>query len=374
MTVSLYIHIPFCKSKCSYCDFFSVASSPFFKKGKINDLYIDFLLSELKRRKKQFGIKNISTIYVGGGTPSLLTSYQIKRLFAGIKNEISVLDNCETTVECNPDDITKDFLLALIDSGVNRISVGLQDMQDKPLKTVCRRCSREINLKALDLIKNIWVCNNRRFSVDFIAGLPFQTKEMLQEGIKEVIKFGVDHISLYSLTLEEGTALYNSVEKKQLTLPDSDEWWILARKTLQKMNFFQYEVSNFCKKNCESIHNSNYWKIKPYLGIGAGATGTIFNYRYTNSQNLFDWALAQNDFIEVLPIETQIFEFLMMGFRTLEGVCAKEFFKRFGKNIESFIEPVFSDWKNKNLATKNGDNYALNQEGILFLNSFLEKL
>lgn len=396
---ALYVHIPFCKSKCAYCDFFSVVCN-----ASIDDAYIHHLIEEAEARAAQFDVSEWSTIYFGGGTPSLLAPNQIETLIGGLKAVRPAPKNAEITFECNPDDITVELLETLKKCGVNRLSVGLQAMNDEPLAHVCRRAHRAENLRALKLLAEHWLepqqivpqklvrgaqpqdaapqiqlespCPNRRLSVDLICGLPGQTAQDFFAGLEEIISCGADHISLYSLTLEEDTPLYKAVDSGKVKLPEAEEtdsWWIKARNTLEKSGFAQYEVSNFAKQGCRSKHNMTYWKMLPYIGIGAGATGTVGSIRYTNSRSIKDWLSGADEEREMLPPEIQQFEYLMMAFRTLDGADAVEFEKRFSKSLD-VIKPVFSNWCRRGLAEKTGSRYALNKQGLLLLNRFLEEI
>lgn len=396
---ALYVHIPFCKSKCAYCDFFSVVC-----KASIDNAYIRHLIEEAGTRAAQFDVSDWSSIYFGGGTPSLLAPNQIETLIGGLKAVRPAAKNAEITFECNPDDITVELLETLKKCGVNRLSVGLQAMNDEPLTLVNRRAHRAENLRALKLLAEHWLepqqivpeklvrgaqpqdaapqiqlespCPKRRLSVDLICGLPGQTAQDFFAGLDEIISCGADHISLYSLTLEEDTPLYKAVDSGKVKLPEAEEtdsWWIKARDTLEKSGFAQYEVSNFAKQGCRSRHNMTYWKMLPYIGIGAGATGTVGSMRYTNSRSIKDWLGGAGEEREMLQPEIQQFEYLMMAFRTLDGVDAVEFETRFGKSID-LIEPVFSSWCRRGLAEKTGSRYALNKQGLLLLNRFLEEI
>ena len=371
MTVSLYVHIPFCRSKCSYCDFFSI---PYME--PVPDFYIENLLHEAEIRKNQFDITYWKTIYIGGGTPSLLSTGQIKKLLSGLAVICPVQQNAEITIEANPDDVTEDFLLGVADAGINRLSLGIQAMDDKPLAAVKRRCSRKTNLNALDLVQKHWLSAKRSFSVDCIAGLPEQTRESFEDGLKELARSGADHISLYTLTLEEGTPLYNAVSKNEIALSAdfADDLWIWGREFLEQNGFLQYEVSNFAKHGFESRHNLTYWNLEDYVGIGSGATGTVGSFRYTNSCDLQKWAVLAGEEDETLSRQVLIFEYLMMGFRKMDGVSSSRFFERFEEDIKTFLEPVFSKWQQKGLACRENDCYYLNKNGILFLNAFLTQL
>ena len=277
-------------------------------------------------------------------------------------------------------------------------------MNDEPLALVNRRAHRVENLRALKLLAEHWLepqqivpeklvrgaqphydapqnlpeapCPKRRLSVDLICGLPGQKAQDFFAGLEEIINCGADHISLYSLTLEEDTPLYKAVDSGKVKLPEAEEtdsWWIKACDTLEKSGFAQYEVSNFAKPGCRSRHNMTYWKMLPYIGIGAGATGTVGSIRYTNSRSIKDWLNGAGEEREMLPPEIQQFEYLMMAFRTLDGADAVEFETRFGKSID-LIEPVFSSWCRRGLAEKTGSRYALNKQGLLLLNRFLEEI
>lgn len=393
---ALYLHIPFCRSKCAYCDFFSIKTE-----NNIENEYISALINEARLRKKQFGAKTWFSIYIGGGTPSLLTPQQIIFLLKELCQICPLEKDAEVTVECNPDDITEDFLQIIKNSLVNRLSLGIQSLNDKSLQIIGRRAKLAENLRAIELINKFWLCKNsaksgssgRRFSADLICGLPLQTEKDFLEDLQKIINCGADHISLYSLMLEENTRLFDMVEKGlcKINQDESDEWWILGRDLLEKNGFAQYEVSNFCKAGCESRHNLCYWQMQNYIGIGAGATGTVANLRYTNTTNIEKYVqffrdfrenseisdffhLAQIEEIENLDRETQIFEFLMMGFRLLDGPNAEYFYSRFGENIEKYVKEPLSRWQKKNLAVCTENKYALNQQGLLLLNSFMQEL
>ncbi len=231
---------------------------------------------------------------------------------------------------------------------------------------------------AIELINRFWVekekifdlepngeksTKSRRFSVDLICGLPLETKASFFEGLKIVLDCGADHVSLYSLTLEENTALFDAVENGTVELPDTEEtdgWWIDACELLEKSGFKQYEVSNFAKEGCFSRHNMTYWRMEPYIGIGAGATGTVKNLRYTNTSVIEHWIKNFADEKENLSTETQKFEYLMMGFRTFEGVDEDEFERRFGEKIEKlpFRENYVTLIKPKNLGISAKEAYT----------------
>ncbi len=396
-SVSLYVHIPFCRKKCDYCDFFSLPRGS--GENPVSDEYVDSLLHEAVFYKNLYSVSSWKTIYLGGGTPSLLSPGQLRKLLQGLISLSSVFPE-EITVEINPESLTPLFLEAAKDCGVNRLSVGIQSLNDEELSAVNRGCTRQQALKALSLLENQW---KGRLSTDLIAGLPGQTKESLQSSIRELSSFSkIDHISLYTLTIEDGTPLAAKIDGGEVDwdYQKADELWLLGRDLLENCGYFQYEVSNFAKPGYESIHNQTYWNLEDYIGIGSGASGTVYGSlsqtgcRWNNSRNIHDYLdfwKAGDDFtdlaaipreIENLEKDTEVFEYVMMGFRLRKGISSNKFFNRFGKSLEEYLgceNGVFKKWENESLAQRKidwgGDSwYSLNRQGILLLNRFLEEL
>ena len=386
--ISLYVHIPFCRRKCAYCDFFSVPC-----KQSISDEYISALLFEIDALKQLHEISSFRTAYIGGGTPSLLSAEQLSRLCESImkKSEKQIE---EFTIEMNPDDVTKEKLDAVRSFGVNRLSLGIQSLNANALKAVSRRCSRETTLNALNLVKKEW---SGRLSLDAIAGLPAQNREEFLKSLSEILDFGSEHISLYSLMIEDGTPLERAISggRLQYDEDETDEQWLLGREMLSERGYNQYEVSNFSKPGAMSLHNSVYWHLKDYLGAGSGAAGSIFGkngIRWQNSADIEKYTrfwLSQGkknveDFpreTELLSEETQETEFLMMGFRLLDGISENEYKARFGKDLSERLgekDGVFSKWLSRGdakIRKDGGDRFfSLSKSGILFLNTFLEAI
>lgn len=375
MKSSLYIHIPFCLRKCDYCDFFSVPVSQC-----NSSLFIEKLCREIEFREKEYCIDTWETVYIGGGTPSLLSPDDIKKLSTVIHIDSIKTKNhyTEWTIEANPEDIHVHWLDACMGSGINRISLGIQSMNDQLLTGVGRRGSRSSNIKALELVKKNW---RGRLSLDLISGLPGQTISMLENDISEIISYNPDHISLYSLTIEEGTPLDRKISNGSLTeIPDEDETtdlWIFGRDMLEKNGYKQYEVSNFARVGFESIHNMTYWNLDSYIGAGPGATGTIITkdtaYRNTNTQNIEKWLLnPENSFTtEHISKNECIQEFLLMGMRLTEGISRKRFKDRFSKDILQLIGKTVTNWGENKLLQINHDSLFLSRDGLLLLNRFL---
>lgn len=401
MKPSLYIHIPFCKKKCDYCDFFSIGEAD--RIGKCNDLsdsYISAVANEIRFYADFYAVSEWKTVYIGGGTPSLLSQSQILNLFSEIQKIAPFSKDCEVTFEMNLDDVTENFLKTCEKAGINRLSMGIQALDDKALRAVSRVSSVSISMNALETLKKCW---NGRLSVDFIAGLPCHTWKSFKNQFEILKKYpNIDHVSLYTLTVEENTPLAKKIEsgKVPFSFEKADKMWISGRNMLEKLGFFQYEVSNFAKKGAESVHNQTYWKQENYIGVGAGASGTVYDFgkksavRWTNTLSIpayekkFAAAVPKDAetvprTVEMLDEETLVFEFLMMGFRRLAGVCEQDFEERFQKSLSERIGAsdsggVFSKWQKLGLArsekSARGMRYALNKRGILLLNRFLEEL
>ena len=386
----LYIHIPFCLKKCDYCDFFSKIpkDSRFIVKNfTIND-YIEALLNQIIFLIEHFSVKKFTTMYIGGGTPSVLGAEQLEVL---CKKIAPLANGAEFTIEANPGDLSEEFLLAAASGGINRLSLGIQCKNDDVLRAVGRRTTVLQIEGAVSMIGKFW---RGTWCADFIAGLPLQSKEMLAEDIEFAAENGASHISLYSLAVEEGTPLTEKIRsgKTRLDEDSADDIWLFGREFLEKKGFMQYEISNFAKKGFESRHNLSYWTLCDYLGAGAGATGTFGEKRFTNTKDIAKYiefwknaAPKKNapGETEILDFETREFEFLMMGLRTLRGVGAREYERRFGGNLALRLgaykaDGVFANWQKKGLArvTHVSDEtfFSLTRDGILFLNKFMRDL
>lgn len=392
MKTSLYIHIPFCRSKCSYCDFFSVPCG----NQNVPDKYIASLCNEIKIRKAERSADSLETVYIGGGTPSILTEGQLFRImnevFSGLRKEPE-----EITVEANPDDISKDFLDALASCGVTRISCGIQTFNASALKNVKRRGTDKVSRSAAELIKTYW---KGIFSADLISGLPGESEKSFLRTLDELLRFKPEHISMYSLTLEEETPLGKSFYDGTLEydFDMADKIWIAGRNFLIEKGYGHYEVSNFCLPGFECRHNLAYWNQDDYIGCGAGGTGSFYGknaLRFTNTSELKKYVLFWKDSVstenapgsaERLSWETQAFEFFMMGLRTLRGISREEYERRFSAGIPEKIAAVFKHWTEKGLCCEKLSPspvarrgapehfYSMTEEGILFLNRFLEEI
>ncbi|HAK68401.1 MAG TPA: hypothetical protein DCM57_01920 [Treponema sp.] len=398
---SLYVHIPFCASKCDYCDFFSLA-----KGSSVAPGYVRALVNEARWYASACSVERWKTIYIGGGTPSLLEPESIESLIQGlVEASGSRFPPGEITLEVNPQSLTEGKLTAAKNSGVTRLSMGIQSLCDNALKSVHRNCSSKKALEALELVNSKW---NGSLNLDVMAGLPGQSRDEYLNSVEKILSWNADHISLYTLTIEDGTPLARRIEHGEFWDEDeADAQWMLGRDLVEKAGFKQYEVSNFAKKGFESRHNLAYWRQENYIGIGAGATGTVYSFdgephalRWTDTTDISrytdfwlstdtaserDMTRDEKDLprdVENLDAETLEFEFLMMALRTLEGVSEDEYRRRYTRagwngNLSERLgeNGLWKKYTDKGMTTPVKDGrYALNKKGILFLNSFLREL
>ena len=358
--VSLYIHVPFCNSKCSYCDFFSVTDHSLMSQT------LDKTLEQTTRFIEFFGIKTIPTVYIGGGTPTSLPSSLLRKLLDYI-GTLPLEKGAECTIEANPETVDSGLLSLLSSSCINRLSLGIQSFSNSTLKTLGRHCNFKTNFEKLELIKGEWQGN---LSLDLISSVPGQA---LSESIKDIdaaLLFKPDHISLYALTLEEGTPLSRLYQPGDSRIDENV--WIKASDYLEECGYRRYEVSNFALPGCQSFHNMRYWHLLPYIGTGAGGVSTLDDgnrgfFRISNVHDIHSY-LESTDFLcggstEEIDSRSALFERIMMGFRLVDGVEKSGFSDAIPKTLEN--------WKSRGLMTETATHIALSKEGLLLLNQFL---
>ena len=366
--ISLYIHIPFCKQKCFYCDFPSYAG-----KEKFKAEYIEALVKEIEKRCKDYIIK---TIFIGGGTPSYLEVNEIEKLLKAI-NKLNLHKDIEFSMECNPGVLFREKLEAMKAGGVNRISFGLQTTKNNLLKEVGRIHSYEEFLENFNLAKEVGFNN---INVDIMYGLPNQKIEDWKETLETICKIQPTHISAYSLIIEEGTVFYDLYQKDLLKLPTEDmerEMDKLTKEVLKENGYHQYEISNYSlgRKECE--HNKVYWKLKDYIGVGTSSSSYIGGVRIKNIDDIEEYIKRINKDEEVCEeeyinsIEDDMEEFIFMGLRMNEGINTKEFEERFNKSLESiYIKVLEKNIENGLLEIKNERMY-LTSKGMEFSNQVM---
>lgn len=336
--LSLYIHIPFCVRKCGYCDFLSAPADE-----KARDRYVQALLMEIERyRGTETADRKIKTLYIGGGTPSTLSVKQLECIMQKIKCTFNFHGDMETSMEMNPGTASKEKCRALYQMGINRLSIGLQSTNDMELKTLGRIHSYE------DFLNTYTWCREAGFqniNVDLMAALPYQTVESYTTGLRKIIRLAPEHISAYSLILEEGTPFYQKYNSGCYPLPDEEQERLMYRETeqiLAQAGYERYEISNYAKKGYACRHNLVYWQGGDYLGLGLGSSSYMNDVRFHNTTDL-DTYVNQCAYVEdreELSVQAKMEEFMFLGLRVIAGVSGTEFEKRFGKTMEDVYGDV----------------------------------
>lgn len=336
--LSLYIHIPFCVRKCGYCDFLSAPADE-----KARDRYVQALLMEIERYQgTETADRKIKTLYIGGGTPSILSVDQLDCIMQKIKYTFNFCDDIEASMEMNPGTASKEKCRALYQMGINRLSIGLQSTNDMELKTLGRIHSYE------DFINTYTWCREAGFqniNVDLMAALPYQTVESYTTGLRKIIRLAPEHISAYSLILEEGTPFYQKYNSGCYPLPDEEQERLMYRETeqiLAQAGYERYEISNYAKKGYACRHNLVYWQGGDYLGLGLGSSSYMDGIRFHNTTD-FNTYVNQGAYVEdreELSVQAKMEEFMFLGLRVMAGVSGTEFEKRFGKTMEDVYGDV----------------------------------
>jgi len=369
----IYFHIPFCKQKCSYCDFYST------KDPNWIDELVQSEIKELILRKDYLNHELVETIYFGGGTPSLLSIYSVIKLLKCVRENFNVSADCEITFETNPDDLTEDYLKELFDNQINRLSVGIQSFNDDVLKYLGRRhdsCNLNYNIETA---KSVGFDN---ISVDLIFGIPGMSLHTYLDSLDKVIQLDIQHISAYSLTIAEGTLFYKL--RKQNILKEIDEEDLLVQfnstiDILSKNGFNHYEISNYAKEGYKSQHNCSYWEDVNYIGIGPSAhsyNGISRQWNISNTHKYCDLVGKNEPFFEVefLTRKDKFNEYIITGLRTSNGVSRKFIEENFeGEVVKHFIKEVFSLLKQE-LIHPDHDRVVLTRRGILISDYILQKL
>lgn len=358
---SMYIHIPFCKSICSYCDFCKVIyHRPWVEK------YIDALEEEIKSK---YNGEVMHTIYIGGGTPSVLISQDLEKLLTIIKEKINVSDDLEYTIECNLNDIDERFLDILKKYGVNRLSIGIESFNPKKLEFMERSHTFEEAEEKMQLIRSKGFDN---VNIDLIYGIPNETLKDLKKDVSLFLKLQPDHISTYSLIIEDNTKI---AIKGVLPIPEDldAKMYEYICEELDDKGYEHYEISNYCLNNKYSRHNMKCWNNEEYYGFGVGASGYTYGVRYDNTKSLTEYFKGNYLLREkVLSKEEIIDNELMLGLRKLKGIYLPDFYKKYGKNIQDIYD-LKEVLKEKELLYEN-DYLFVNPEYIYVMNEILIKI
>ncbi len=372
--LGIYIHIPFCKSKCIYCDFISFAN-----KEKIIEKYIECLKKETKSKEENDCI--IDTIYIGGGTPSFIDSKYIKEIVETIKSKFKIKQEAEITIEVNPGTVNEAKLKDYKRTGINRISIGLQSTNNKTLKQIGRIHTYEEFLNTYNLARNVGYKN---INVDLMLALPNQTLEEMEESVKKVIELNPEHISIYSLILEEGTKMEELVNNKKIKLPSEElerkMYWNIKDK-LEQNGYIHYEISNFSKEGFESKHNTNCWSQKEYLGFGLAAHSYINNKRFCNIKNIEEYIknIENNNIksnIQICEIqneEEKKKEYMLLNLRKIKGVDIQKFKNNFVDNPIYLYHKELKKLVKQELIEVDFNNIKLTNKGLDLANLVWEE-
>lgn len=369
----IYIHIPFCKKRCIYCDFYSSTDN------RLVDKYIDALCIEIESRLHEIDKNNITTIYIGGGTPSQLSATQLGEIINFIKSKIDFSLIEEFTIEVNPDDVTYDYIKECITFGINRVSMGIQSFVDEELKIINRRHDSSQAIKAIETIKSAGISN---ISIDLIYGLPLQTIESWIYSARKAIEMNVPHISCYNLSYEEGTTLYKMRDMGEIKECDEDtciEMYDILVKMLADADFEHYEISNFAKRGYYSRHNSNYWNLTPYLGLGASAhsfDGSIRRYNPSSIQkytsNISESSIAYEEEQETLY--EQFNEYIMINLRTMWGVNTQKVKTIFGEELRNHLIKYSRRFIESGDLKEKENTIVLSEKGIMLSDYIIRTL
>ena len=373
----VYIHIPFCKKKCKYCDFVS------FPDFEHEDLYFVALISEMRKYAPLMRGRVFDTLFIGGGTPTCLKPGRLGALLNEARSCFDIAENAEISCEANPESASEEKLAELFKAGVNRLSIGLQSASDIELRRIGRIHSRADFERAVNAAKRVGFTN---INADIMHGLPGQTKESYIESLRFAAGFDIPHISSYALILEEGTPLYDDVENGRVTLPDPDDSADMEDagfEFLAANGYERYEISNFAKPGYECRHNLNYWDNGEYLGIGLNSHSAL---RLKGDWTRFNNTGTLNEYISELgegklPVrdtrkierDEEMFESVMLGLRKIEGISRAEFEKRFGVDPAEHYAPAVTELELDGMLEVTEERMFLTKHGLDFQNEALIK-
>ena len=373
MPKGLYIHIPFCDHICTYCDFPKLLT-----KGQRRAEYIEALIQELKLYQQNVGFSNLQSIYIGGGTPTALSVEQIQPLFDFLTEQIQMNQIQEFSIEANPENLTRDKIQYLKAQGVNRFSVGVQTFHESLLKRIGRKHQAQ---EVIQAVANLKQCGIKNINLDLIYAIPGQTLDELRDDLRQVISLEVEHISAYSLIVEEHTQLYLAYMRDQIELTDNEieaKMYEVTIETLTEAGYEHYEISNFAKSK-PSLHNQWYWKNETYIGVGLGAHGYVKGQRYQNTRSINTYIELLKDgklpMIEshALTKEEMIEEEMFLGLRLLKGVNLKAISDKYDVNIDEIYGKAFEELIQKGYLEQKELNVRLTPSGLLMANEVFEQ-
>lgn len=372
MNIGLYFHVPFCNSRCTYCDFYSTTQGE-----ALRDRYVPAAVAELAARREEHQGHGIATVYLGGGTPSCLGGERIARLLEWVRGECDVKPEAEITVEANPDDITPQRVARWLSAGVNRVSLGVQTLDDEILKQLNRRHTAQQAVQAVQTLRAEGIGN---ISVDLIYGLPAQTLDGFRCDLQQMLSLPVSHLSAYSLMVEGETPLARRVRRGEVSVADEELSCAMFRCLIEetgRTDFEHYEISNFARPGFRSKHNSSYWNGTPYIGIGPGAHSFDGQNRRFNRPDLSAYLRNPGE----PPCETEHLtageranEQVMVSLRTREGIDLRDFALRHGETALQSIMTEAAPYLRQNLLQLSGERLSLTREGIFVSDMVMSQL
>lgn len=370
--LGLYLHIPFCKSRCSYCNFYSIGM-------KAEDKFVKALEKEIELKSCNYKNKICDTIYFGGGTPSTLSSIQVESIMKKLFRYFNISKNAEITMELNPCDMTKEYLASIRKIGINRISVGIQTNYDSLLLKIGRLHTAKQAEKAIYQAKKEGFSN---ISIDLMYELPMQTSKDFKNTLLWAVHLPIRHMSIYSLIIEEGTRFSQLYKKGLLNRPSEEASWEMYQsmcRILPHYGFERYEISSFAQKGYKSEHNMKYWKLDDYLGLGPAACSRIKHERRENlpGVRLYQKQLLSGENppekIYKLSVEEEMEEFCFLQLRMKEGINKEKFVERYNKDIKEIYEDKIEMLKNKKLLKESENHIFLTEKGFAFGNYVFEQ-
>lgn len=369
----IYIHIPFCKTRCIYCDFYSTTRSELMRP------YIRALCTELHTRKGYLKGEPVRTIYLGGGTPSQLAREELELIFQTIQETYGLEQAEEITIEANPDDLTEEYVTMLSSLPFNRISMGIQTFDDATLRLLNRRHTA---WQAIEAVERCRRAGFRNISIDLIYGLPGETEERWKEDLRRAVALDVEHISAYHLTYEEGTRLHRMLLSHRVSEVDEEQsvrFFSLLMDSLNTAGYEHYEISNFCKPGRHSRHNSAYWNSVPYLGCGPSAHSFDTQSREWNTASIEEYVRSVEagqrlHEREVLDLTTRYNEYVMTSLRTARGASLTEIEEKFGAALHRYVRTAATAYLQGGQLEVQADRLRLTREGIFVSDGIISDL
>ena len=378
--IGVYLHFPFCVKKCNYCDFLSGPAD-----SGTREAYADALCREIVSFGRETGVKDVfspddkipvDTVFLGGGTPSVMDPADLTRVMETVRETFDVLPGAEISMEMNPGTFRAE-MLAFVNKNINRVSLGLQSADDGELLALGRIHTYAEFERCYNALRDAGIAN---INVDLMSAIPGQTLASWERSLDRVLRMEPEHMSCYSLIIEEGTPFHTLFEAGRLELPDEGEereMYYLTRRMMEAHGYHRYEISNYARPGCECRHNVRYWKRSPYVGFGIGAASLINETRWSNTRNLERYLTGSgrlcdiHEDVHALSVREQMEEFMFLGLRMTDGVSASKFEETFGCELDSVFGEACARLVSEGLLVREGDYYKLTSRGIDISNTVL---